>query len=426
MSSEKAKLREKAAKELGFRNLSELARKSGVNEGDISKISRGIIRLSNQKAHKLIEAIINRNYQKGWDYLESASQLAEVLNFLLSNFAYLDKKEVNLANLIDDKDVERWYFYYINDLEKAQADLNDQLELIRLSEDTQKILEYILEFLKSWKVKHDFDYLDKVQHKLNQNRLIIIPGINRGMEEGFYPLIKDIFTEIRHIAHLCGEFDLVKTMSEWLIDNSFLEKDVNTQLKAMATLAWTLTSNRERRKLHQAEKIVKEAWNIIEFNNFLDYIPANDIDTIAILCELKPRLNIRIYERSINLLSIDKFNEIIDESFRMLHKPKSFKLLDNRLKIRYKIPLNYQKGVYLYWKKSYEESIQEFDYVAECANIIGWNRVEQAAYSWLATLCREVENDDLCLNYLQKIDSMHLIKRQIIRARIYSLINSTA
>lgn len=405
---------------LGFSSFSELTEKSGIPPGNMSRICRGIDGLSDRNAHKLIEAIFNRNYQKGWDYLESAIQLAESLNFLRSHSGHFEERDVRL---IEDEDVKRWYCYYLETLKSTQTNLDKQLEIIRISSDTKTNLENTLALLKSWNMKHDFYYLDHVKDKFKQSKSIIIPSIKRGMAENFYENIKAIFTEIRHIAHLCEEFEFVTEMSEWLIKTFSSTEDIYTQIKAKTTLAWTFTSNGQRQNLCRAQVLTQELWRVITDDDFIESMPCEDIDVIAILCELRLRLPIRLYEKEMRSLTDDKFNNLFQDSRRIIKKIKKLESLELRLKLRFEIPLLYQKGIYLYRKERYEDSRKEFKRVACCANLIGWGRVEQAAYSWLATASEKIGEKDLCLTYLGKIDGKHLpkiSKRLCIRDKLYS------
>ncbi|MBE7386258.1 MAG: hypothetical protein F6J95_033320 [Leptolyngbya sp. SIO1E4] len=411
--------RAEVAAELGFDSFSELTEKSGIYPGNMSRISRGINSLTDENAHKLVEAVLNRNYQKGWTYLESAIQVADNFNYLRGYCGYLEGRDIKR---IEDTDVERWHCNYLKALEAAHSNVDKQLEIIRFSSDTKVSLENILEFLEEWNMKHDFYYLDRVKKKFKQSTSIVIPKIRRGMEENLYTEIKTIFTEIRHVAHLCEEFEIVEEMSEWLISTHSSSKDSITEIKAKITLAWVLTSNGQRQNLYKAQGLVKQLWPVVTAHGFLNNFPHGDMDAIAILCELRLRLAIRLYEREMRPLTDKKFEKLMFDSRVIVEKIKSFESLEPRLKIRFELPLHYQSGIYFYRKERYEEAINEFNHVAHYANLIGWGRIEQAAYSWLATASYKIGERDSCLEYLKKIDKKHLPKtpkRLCIRDKLY-------
>jgi tetratricopeptide (TPR) repeat protein len=413
-----SKVRKEAASALGFKNMAELARVADVYDGDICKIYKGIIRLSDKNAHKLVKAVMQR---RGWTYLEAASQLVEVLNYLRNHYAYSQNKSVKQ---IEDTDVRRWHQDYLKELSKAIIDFDDPLNIVTLSSSTEEILDCLLKFLRSWETKHDFGLFDKVEQKFQQNKsLIVIPGIRRGMEEGFYSQIKDIYTEIRHIAHLCREFELVRNMSDWLIERSKHYQDIQTEVKAKVTLAWTHTSDRSQSSLFTAQQLVKDMWNVVNSTNFLNNVCCEDMDVIAILCELRLRLAIRLEEQQLRPLEVSKFNQLKSESEEVLKRSVSFQSLSSRLKTRYELPLDYQEGVYLYRLGQYEEAREKFEYIAKKAELIGWIRVEQAAYSWLATLWVRTGQREEVVKMLEKINVIYLPKRQQIREQILALIS---
>lgn len=413
------KWRANALAELGFGSFSELSKKSKIHEGTISKISRGILGLADEKAHMLIEAVINQNYHDGITYQEGACKVADAFNYLRNHFSHYESRK---AKQIGDKDVYRWCYKHFKRQEAAQADLDEHLEIIKTSTDTKESLKYISDFLKRWEMKHDFGHFDKVKDKFNSNKLFIIPHIEKGMKSNFYSDIEAIFTDIWRIAHLCEEFGIVTIMSDWLITRSSDLNDIQTEVKAKVALAWTLTSSpfsRERCNLFQAQELVKALWKMVKRDDFLEYISPKNMDIIAVLCELRLRLAIRLYVQKLRPLPVEKFYELLEDSRNLLMESRKFDSLDPRLKTRYELPLNYQNGIYLKIIGKYEEALKKFKGIAYDANLIGWIRVEQASYSWLATVFYKLENYDLCRNFLSKIDAEYLPKRLVIRDRIY-------
>lgn len=410
----------KSLEELNFRTLSEFAEKSGINLGSISRIMRGFLGISDKNAHKMILATINQNCSQGLNYLEAAVLVAESLNFSRGHVSNLENR--NFTPIMDE-DVERWYKKHIEILESSQLVLDTKLEITATEGNPEFSLAHIHKFLKSWKMKHDFDHLDKVKFHFSQNKSFIINfGIRPGMEQGLYLPVKDVFMEIRHIAHLCGEFEIIRETCQWLIDKSSYETDIKTHMMAKVTLAWTLTSSRESKDLRKAQKLVRETWQRVD-THYIQLLSPNEIDTLAILCELRLRLAIRLNEqRSDYELSSGEFQNLFDESKEMLQSIENVHQLEPRLKTRYEIPINYQKGIFLRRIKNYRESQKEFAKISESANLIGWKRVEEAAYSWLATLSFEVGDHELCLNYLLKIKSDYLPKRMLIREKLYTYI----
>lgn len=403
---------------LNFKNLLELSQVADVNNGELSAISQGKRDPSDGFADKLILAIKERNYTQGWSYRVSAHYFQEAFNYLRNHYA---TQRMHPFLPIEDEDVERWCYVNLKRLNEAQSEFDDPLSIVSLtSSTTQDLLTTLLKFLHNWEMKHDFGYLGKVKRRFEANKILFIyPVIKRGMrEEGHYEAINAVYTNIRHIAHLCGEFDLVRSMSDWLIEKAKAQSDHQTVIKSQVTLAWLLTSQDTRESLFEAQKLVKEIGKRVDSTQFLESVSLENMDVIAIFAELRLRLAIRLDKHQSRPLEIGKFDELMEQSIELLRKPKSFKELEPKLQARYSLPIDYQHGVYLYGLKNYKEAIYTFTTITILSNLIGWTRVEQAAYSWLATLFEETEEYGKCLESLSKINAPYLQKRLNLCERI--------
>ena len=161
--SKSEKFKKNAANELGFHSLAELARKAIISESNISRITHGMIPVTDDKVRKLIEAIKEQNYFQGWDILRCASLLADVLNYTRGNLSHLDRREA--PPRISDSDVKRWHKNHVNISRKRQSSIDAQLdiiqttEIIETTEDINQQLKFIQKFSQSWDMKHDFDHL---------------------------------------------------------------------------------------------------------------------------------------------------------------------------------------------------------------------------------------------------------------------------
>lgn len=420
VQKQKREIQKKAVNELGFQSLSELAEKSEISESNISRIFGGRIGLTDDKAHKLIETIKQQNYTEGWDARQCASRLAEVLDYVRNHLAYLNRREVPPE--INDEDVNRWHNNYVEKLQKKQHNFDDGFDMIKTTRNVDENLRAILDFSKSWIMKHDFSYLSKVESIFRRNQPIIISNMRQGMEQGLFGDIKNIFTEIRHIAHLCDAFDFVTQMSEWLIKHSIAYGDMCTYVKAKSTLAWTLTSTREEEKLYEAQNLTKQAWELLKNPEVLNQIDSKNADVVAIICELMLRIPVRLHMNGDRSLAREDFEFFKSESQRTMDRYKELHTLDCRLEKRYQIPLEYQNGIYLYLQRNYQEAKEEFESIAYSSNLIGWVRVEKGAYSWLATLTEKIGDIEACRKCLAKIDEQARPKRQAIRDKIMSRI----
>ncbi len=409
--------RDKVIARLGFKDMAALARAAGVNDGDLSGISRGTRKPSNAVAHKLILAIRDCNYQKGWNYAEAALYFQDTFNYLRGYYA---QQRGEKAVFIDEEDILKWYDSYLYCTSQQQEDFAEPLSIIAASTSVGESLSYLLESLKNWKMKHDFDLLGKKKYRFQHNKAFIIkPTLYRAMkEEQYYEQIKAIYTEIRHIAYLCGAFELVQSMSYWLRDQAKQRHDIQTEVKTKVTIAWMQTSFNSTQSLQDAKQLVQAVNGIVSASSFLAEVSAEDMDVIATLAELRMRLEIRLAQKCYLPLSLERFNKLSEESEVLLCSPASFHALPTRLQSRYTIPLDYQYGVYLHSLRDYEGAQLKFESIVARANRIGWIRIEQAAYSWLAESFEKMGDRENCCAMLEKMTVPYLPKRQLIRANI--------
>lgn len=402
---------------IGFTSMAELAKAAGVYECDLSNFSRGTRKPCDSVADKIITAIQERNYHQGWTYMKAASFFKEAFDYLRSHF---ETQTGQPTIPIQDSDVDRWHSLYLNRLTRLQSEFDEPLNVATCRPSTEASLVSLLHFLKSWEMKHDFGYLGKVKQKFEANQsLIIRPAILRGMqEERHYELIRAIYTEIRHIAHLCGALELVREMSDWLGSRAQAKEDIQTDIQVKVTQAWMMTSRNTTDSLYEAQRLIQEIQQRLRVNQFLETVTVEHADVVAILAELRPRLAIRLDKRRIRPLEKRKFEQIVGESRQMLEGSNSFSQLTPRFKSRYSIPLDYQQGVFLYHIKDYKCAQAKFEQIVEAANFIGWTRIEQAAYTWLATQFEALGDRERCTEVLDKIDVLYLRKRQLISQHI--------
>ena len=152
-------LYKKAAEELGFQSLAELARNAEVSESTISRVIAGA-KLTDNTAQKIIEAIKSQNYSQGWDTLESAGRLADVLNYLRHHLAHLRGREA--LHKFSDEDAYRWYSKNIIKSRKKQDYPERNIYLIKASSDLKKQLISIQSFIKKFKCKKNTNTFTKV------------------------------------------------------------------------------------------------------------------------------------------------------------------------------------------------------------------------------------------------------------------------
>lgn len=420
----KKEMRNKAIAYLGFKDMATLARTAGVNDGDLSGIATGNRKPSSRVAHKVIAAAQQHNYQRGWTYAESAYRFQWAFNSL--RHFYAQQRGNDPAIEISDAEVYKWCEAHIRDTFAQQEDFSETLIVMAANPSIEESLRHLLRFLKDGRMKYDFDRLGRIKQQFKNNLpLYIEPTLYRALKkEAHYEQIKAVYTEIRHIAHLCNAPKLLQETSYWLHERAKQYRDVQTEVKAKVALAWVLTSQNTQTSLNKAQKLVQEASYIIQDNEFLKSMTVENMDVIAIFAELRLRLAIRLSNmceqgrQRCRPLSTERFEKLLKESRVLLNAPDSFLSLSPRMQSRFKIPLDYQHGVYLHGLKDYRGAQSKFESIVNSANLIGWVRVEQAAYSWLAESFEKMGNYEQCHAMLEKINVPHLIKRQLRRAHI--------
>ncbi|NER28183.1 MAG: hypothetical protein F6J89_11255 [Symploca sp. SIO1C4] len=397
-----------AVKELGFENEAEFARKSGIDQGNLNRILTGQIKLTDQRANQLCWAIFEKNCNQGFNYSDCACYLAASINYSWNHIACLEDKKprVNLTEL----DVNKWVKEYrikklkMREIEQRASNFNEE-DHVR-SADFSAIMEYI----EVWKLKHDFDLPNIIQQRFKMNLDVFSDFIDQGIKQINYEEVKQVFKNIRHIAHLSGDNEFVIKVSCWLREYSRQSSDINTYLMAESTLAWSHTSYKDRQAVNQAKYLTERAWNLLSDLNVCMTI---DADVIAILSELKLRIPIRLHMLHAQHFSDEEFELIQHQSQKMVDRLIQDRTLEPRLRERFKIALQYQHGIYYFWTQKYEKAIQKFTDITEQTNLIGWKRVEQGAYSWLGTLSEQTGNIDACLKYLSKIDNENANQKRL-------------
>lgn len=399
---------------LGFPSMNALANNAGIHSGSLVGVYSGKRPLSDDNADKLIHAI---RYKNGWSYLESAFQLAGVLNFLQHHRAHLHETPVRE---ISDSDVKRWHRNYLKEIAQSRNSSSKALDIESLQLPTPELLKKVLDYLTTWDMKHDFDHLDKMQESFCEKySQLIVPAIKRGMQESnCYDLLKQIYSAIRYIAHLCEKIDFVMELSTWFLKKSQHNGDMQVRVSALGTLAWELSKQNTESSLERARKNVEEAWQIANSSLFLEQLNPEDMDIMALLTEVRLRLEICLHKESDSSLHSIDFENLVCESKTLLNKARSWMAVSPRLKLRYELPLDYQYGVYLYHLGEYDQSYCRFEALVRKTNVMGWTRVEQAAYSWIATIHEAQKNRIELSKVLKKINVIYLANRQAIREEI--------
>mgnify|MGYP001793753830 CR=1 FL=1 len=142
------------------------------------------------------------------------------------------------------------------------------------------------------------------------------------------------------------------------------------------------------------------------------------MDVIAIFCELKLRLRIRLHLERGRFLSEEECLQTLISSRELLCRSSKFENLDPRLQQRFSIPLQYQRGIWLFYAENYRESIKVYEEISERASLIGWERVQQGAFSWLASNFQKIQDNENLEIYLNKINKPYFPKRLLIRERL--------
>ena len=390
---------------LGFPSTNALAKIADIHSSTLVDVYSGTRPLSDENADKLTKAIL---YQNGWNYLDSAFQLAGVLNFLQHHRAYLHQTPVRE---ISDSDVKRWHRNYLQEIAQSRNSSSKALDLESLQLSTPELLKKVLDYLMN---------CDKMQESFCEKySQLIVPAIKRGIQEiDCYNLLKRIYSEIRYIAHLSEKIDFVTELSKWFLKKSQRNGDIQVRVSALGTLAWELTKQNTKGNLEHAKKIVDEAWKLVNSRLFLEQLCPEDMDIMALLTEVRLRLVICLNKESDFSLKRVDFEELVRESRALLRKAKSWDVVSPRLKLRYELPLDYQHGVYLHYLGEYDQSRRKFENLVEKTNVMGWIRVEQAAYSWIATIHEAQDNRIELSSVLEKINVLYLANRQAIREEI--------
>lgn len=394
----------------GFKNPADLARQAKMNPSNLSRILRGEINLSHKAARQLTEAIYQRNkYANAWSYWQVIVSLYEGINYSRSHYAHHNKSD--LPEWLDIANAERLHSEFFHILPSQEAyqviNLNFRDRGLTLSEE----LVEILSFVKEWSMKHDFDYTDKLEHMFKSNFCTIDQCLGEALKQDLFDEVLAIFTEIRHVAHLCGAFPLVEKLARWLITQSNFRKEPLASLKAKVSLAWTLTSRREEGALLEANQIVQE---IFESSHMcFSHVDASDLDVIAILAELNLRIPIRMFQTGLASLDQEEFSMFFSQSKNLLEEELVRNPVDLRFIYRYRIPLQYQTGVFWFQKGRLDQSEMIFQEVANQSNLIGWQRVEQGAYLWLASIKKETDPGSTQF-YLSKVKG-NCRKKKLLR-----------
>ena len=406
-------INKQASTALGFPSMNALASSAGMHSGTLVSVYSGKRPLSDNDADKLINAV---RHQNGWSYLKSASQLAGVLNFLQHHRAHLNNTPIRE---LSDNDVKQWHRNYLKQLERDRS-ISRTLDLESLQLPTPELLKKVLDYLNDWDMKHDFEHLDKMQESFcDKHSKLIIPAIKRGMQEDdCYDILKQIYSRIRYIAHLSEKIDFVVELSKWFLKQSQCNGDMQVRISALGTLSWELTKQNTQKSLERAKKYVEEAWEIANSSLFLEQIDTENMDILALLTEVRLRLeNCRNQKSGLPIRALH-FAEIVNGSRELLKKPTCWNTVSPRLKLRYQIPLDYQYGICLYRCGEYDKSRQTFEVIVKQTNVMGWVRVEQAAYSWIATIHEVQRNRPQLFEVLPKINVLYLDNRQAIREEI--------
>ena len=145
------------------------------------------------------------------------------------------------------------------------------------------------------------------------------------------------------MAHLCGALEFVADVSRWLIEQSINHGDMCTYAKATTTLAWTLASSQEAESLNEAQELANQAWQLLENTEIFNQIDAQNMDVIAIACELMLRIPIRFQLYGYQSLTRNDFEFLSGQSQLLMSKFKERHMLDPRLEKRYQIPFTISK-----------------------------------------------------------------------------------
>lgn len=423
----KRKIIKDALKELGFESEAELARESKVDQANLNRILTGQVSLTDSRANQLCMAIFEKSFSQGLTYSECALNLANSINYSRNHIAKLENKKE--YSLLENEDVYRWVNKYLQ--EKAKYLNLEKNSAKHHGIDNIKSLDFseVMRYVEFWGLRYDFDYPNMLQKKFESNKEAIFKFFRQGMKQNNYQEVKQVFEHIRNIAYLCDAKNLVIEASNWLMESSINHSDMSTFVMAKSALAWTYASCDEEQDNHQKEKylnqakyITNEVWKSINNYSFFTKI---DYDVVAMFCELKLRVPLRIHmlrTPSNSYQELREFEQAWDQSNDMLSKLIKDSKLEPRLKKRFEIPLQYQRGIYHYLRREDEKAIESFQNITQEANLIGWIRVEQAAYSWLGTL-HEQKDENKCVEFWCKVNNKNTNekrkkRRDLVLARL--------
>ena len=410
--------KKQGAEWLGFSSFTQLANVAGISSGTLSHIYKGQRGVSEENSRKLITAIQDQQCKEGWNHKRAAAELAAVINFSRHQYSAETKTTVKT---ISESEIQVWFQYYCTWTLSKQGDPSERLKIALLSDNTEDTLTEILRRMRSWKMKHDFDLSDRVQQSFRDNRAILVATVRSAMaENGLYELVRDTYREYLYTAHLCGECEFIKDVSEWLVEQAALEGDICTQVKAKVTLAWLLSNERTQETLQRAQEYLEEVWSIVNRTEFLRHLPSDDMDVVAMLAEIHLRIPIRLSEAGLASLREVDFNNMVKDSNALLDRTRQFPIVHPRLQKRYRIPIRYQHGIYFYRIGNYKEALSSFKSIIDPVEMLGWIRLEQAIYTWMATIHKALSDDESFRDVMSKIDNEYFVKRQKIKQELSS------
>ena len=410
--------KKQGAEWLGFSSFTQLAKISEISSGTLTHVYKGERGLSKANSIKLISAVHGKKCKEGWNIKRTIAEIVEALNFCRSQYAA--ERGVQ-AVLLGEAEIEVLFSNYCDWIISKQGDTSERLKIAILADNPEDTLTRILLRMKSWKMKHDFDLADRVQQSFRDNRAILVSTVHLAMEENvLYELIRDTYKEYLYTAHLCGECDFIREVSEWLVERAAIEGDEFTYVKAKLTIAWLLSNERQPRTLQRAQECVEEVWSIISETDFLKHVLPDDVDIVAMLAEMNLRLPIRLSEAGLLSLDTVDFDCMVKTSNNLLDRTRHLPVVNRRLQQRYRIPIRYQHGIYHYRIGSLRTALASFQSIIDPVEMLGWIRLEQAIYTWMATIYKELGNEHNFNIVMSKINVEYLKNRQRIKQELSS------
>jgi hypothetical protein len=404
---------------LGFFTPRELANKSGLHPATVSRILTGKTkRIGDETACRLIETIYKQNVEEGYTAKDCIQLLVEVLEFSWCHCAHIYREVEPFQQTITEGDILRWNILIRQRLFRHTLPPGHCLHQFVASGDAQRNLEQLARFADSWSVKHDFNFQDKIEIEIGHHLSVIEAVIRQGIEQNLYLPLKEVFCKMQYALHLCGQFKLVLDVSQWLLDKSVEHEDLPMNLRAKVMLAWTLTSSKNEGNYDRAAKLIQNSCESINQIGNLQSLKLDDMDVIAILSELILRLPLRIQMNGGRKLSTKQFTKISSQARTLLGEIEHLHVCPENLKIRYQIPLEYQTGIYFFLKNDYDNALSHFRSVSRQADLIGWQRISIASYSWLASINIKLNNPEECKQYLEQMGQYPRQKRRELKARI--------